>query len=403
MENCTIYSHQLKFEEIIKIVKAELPKATVEFNDGGKQKSLVANIKVGFFGKNKTLKINYRERENPSYKLDKLECGLTQNLAGMVNYIQSIPARNEELRDKFLHKVMSANCEIPFMAEPEITPEFEKVLKRIVQNLDAFVFAQPNKVFAKSNAQHFLDKDYNLIIDDNGHMEVNDVSVTVDAKYHDQPKESYNEEQMQRKAKSESILKTKNIKVNLNLPCVNSSEATRLRTKQEVIERAYALMIIAVYGEGVSQEQLQKPIEEKSIKGFSPREQSILEVTQLNIDQKSYATWRYESLYVLLWALKIFPDLKFPSEICDVQAVVSTIIKPSRDEFSNQAQLRSAEEILDELDKTYRMNWACVDARIKGEEVDGAINSSIIYERHYALNWLTNDQDQEWDNVQTHT
>ena len=61
------------------------------------------------------------------------------------------------------------------------------------------------------------------------------------------------------------------------------------------------------------------------------------------------------------------------------------------------------EEILDELDKTFRMNWACVDARIKGEQVTGNINPSIIYERHYALNWLTNYQNQEWDEVQTNT
>ena len=140
MENCAIYSHQLKFDELVQIVKSELPKAKVEFNDGGKQKGLIATIKGGLFGKAKTLKINYRERENPSYKLENIECGLTQNLAGMVNFIQSFPAQKEDLRNKFLHKVMSANCEMPFMAEPSITPEFENVLKRIAHSHDAFIF-----------------------------------------------------------------------------------------------------------------------------------------------------------------------------------------------------------------------------------------------------------------------
>lgn len=121
MENCTIYSHKLEFEKVVQIVQSNLPKAKVTFNDGGKQKSLVATIKGGFFGKTKTLKINYRERQNPSYKLEEIECGLTQNLAGMVNFIQSFPAKNENVRNKFLLKVMAANCEIPFMAEPEMT------------------------------------------------------------------------------------------------------------------------------------------------------------------------------------------------------------------------------------------------------------------------------------------
>ncbi len=49
------------------------------------------------------------------------------------------------------------------------------------------------------------------------------------------------------------------------------------------------------------------------------------------------------------------------------------------------------------------MHWACVNARVKGEAVSGNLNSSIVYERHYALNWLTNYGGQEWDEVETNT
>jgi len=403
MENCTIYSHHLKFEDIVHVVKSELPKAKVEFNDGGKQKGLIATLKGGLFGKTKTLKINYRERENPSYNLANVECGLTQNLAGMVNFIQSFPAQNEEIRNKFLHKVMAANCEMPFMAEPNITPEFENVLKRISLDLDAFIFTQPNNVFRKSNTQHFLDKDLNLILDTNGNMEVNDISVSVDAKYHDEPKENYTDDQINRKANSESFLDSKGIKVNSNLPCVADSSKTSLRAKDEIINRAYSLMIIAAYGGGVKKEQLQKPISDKTITHFSPKEQSVLSSEDMSDQQRAYCTWRYESLYTLLWALNIFPELNFPSDICNVQKVVASLIQPTRIEFIEKTELRSYNEILNELDKTYRMNWACVDARIKGEEVGGSINPSVIYERHYALNWLTKYQNQDWDNVQTNT
>ena len=403
MENCTLYSHHLNFDKVVEIVKAKLPKSKLEINDGGKQKSLIATIKGGFFGKTKTLKINYRERKNPSYKLDQVECGLTQNLAGMVNFIQSFPAQNEELRNKFLYKVMTTNCEMPFIVEPAITDEFGELLKLIADELDAFIFAQPTKIFDKSNAQHFLDKDLNLIIDPNGISQVSDVSVVVDAKYHDEPKSNYNDEQLNRKSNSESILTAQGVKVNKNLPCLGTSENTDLRSKNEIIDRIYALVIIAAKGEGIPQEQLAKPIEDKSIKSFSPKELSILESSELNDQDKAYATWRYESLNTFLWALKIMPDLKPPSEICEVQTIVGKILKPSRDEFTQQAELRSVDEILDQLDKTFRMNWACVDARIKGEQVTGNINPSIIYERHYALNWLTNYQNQEWDEVQTNT
>ena len=82
----------MNFDRVVEIVKSKLPKAKVEYKDGGKQKSMVATIKGGLFGKPKSLTINYRERENPSYKLEQIECGLTKNLAGMVNYIQQFPA-----------------------------------------------------------------------------------------------------------------------------------------------------------------------------------------------------------------------------------------------------------------------------------------------------------------------
>ena len=96
-------------------------------------------------------------------------------------------------------------------------------------------------------------------------------------------------------------------------------------------------------------------------------------------------------------------ELKYPSDICDVTNVVSNIFEPSRAEFEAKVNLRSPSEILSELDKIYRMNWACVDARIKGETVSGNINPSVVYERHYSLNWLTNHQNQNWDDVTTNT
>ncbi len=403
MENCTIYSHNLEFEKVVQIVKNNLPKAKVELNDGGLQKSLMATIKGGFFGKTKTLKINYRQRQNPSYKLDKVECGLTQNLAGMVNFIQSLSSQNEKVKSKFLHKVMAANCEMAFMAEPGTNKEFESVLQKIVAELDAFIFAQPNSFFQKSATQHFVDKHFNLILDTNGNCEINDITVNVNAKYHDQPAENYTPAQKERKAKTESFLESKGIKVNKNLPAAPDVSATKIRTVQAVIDRAYALLLIAAKGEGVEQEHLTRTVQEKNIHSFSPKETHIFQAAALSQQEQAYATWRYESLYTILWALGKMDNLKYPNEICDVEAVVGQIFTPSREDFTASVTLRSAEEILAELDKTYRMNWACVDARIKGQAVGGNINPSVIYERHYALNWLTNYQNQDWDEVQTNT
>lgn len=403
MENCTIYSHKLDFDKVVEIVKTSLPKAKVEVKQSGIHKSLEARIKGGFFGKSKTLKLNWRQRENPSYKLTQVECALTQNLYGMVGYLQAIPPQNEVVKNQFLHKVMSINCEIGFIAEPMIYEDFEQVLRSIVQTLDGFVFASPAGIFTSSEHQHFLDKDLNLIIDAEGKCNIDELDVKVDAKYHDQDTSSYTEEQKERKTKNEAFLSSHEVKVNQNLPCMPSSEDVRLRTLDEVIGRAYALMITAVKGEGLEQEHLERAVAAKKINSFSPNEKMIYEAAELDDQTRANATWRYESLYALLWALGLMDELKYPNDICDVKTIVSKIFHPSREEFESSAQLRDVSEILDELDKTFRMNWASVDARIKNEEVSGRLNPSVVYERHYTLNWLTNHQDQDWDDVKTHT
>ncbi len=402
MENCTIYSHYLEFDKVVQIVKSNLTNAFVEFNNNGLEKTLIATIKGGLFSKEKTLKINYRQRKNPSYKLEDIDCELSHNLAGMANFIQSLPAKNEDLRDKFLIKIKSTNCEMPFIAEPEITSEFKDVLQKIVAELDGFIFAQPGNLFNKSTAQYFTDKNLNLIIDTRGNCGITDLSVNIESKYYDQPEKEISNEQKERKVRSENYLLENKIKINKNLPCIPSSGEVKIRDIKEIIERAYSLLVIAVKGEGIEQEHLEKVVKDKEINGFSPKELSVYNTERLNDQERAYATWRYESLYVMLWALGKINDLKHPGEICDVPALVETIFKPTREEFVNSVSLRSNTEIIDELDKVYRMNWACVDAQISGQQVSG-IEPGIIYERHYSLNWLTNYENQEWDDVQTDT
>lgn len=400
MENCTIYSHQIGLEKIENIIQKTLPQAEIKTKDNKGVKSLIVSLKSGLFGKKKNLKINYRQRTNPSYQLKEIECDVTQNLAGMVNYIQTIPTEHTEIRNRFLYKVMAANSEIACIADPAIDPNFSDVIKEMVKHLDAFVFAQPGGYFRRSTTQHFLNSDLELILDKEGRCDVDHLDVNIDSKYHDLPTDQATQEQINRKKKSQEYLYKHEIKINENLPVTLDA---KIRNQNEIVERTYALLIIAAKGEGVPIEQLNQVIEDKSIKGFSEKEKEILKTVELTDEDKAYATWRYEGLNVMLWALGILPELKYPNEICGVETIVGKIIKPSRDEFESLIKLRDTQEIVDELDKTYRMHWACVDARISGQPVSGNLNAGIVYERHYAFNWLTNYQNQSWDEVSTDT
>lgn len=403
MENCTIYSHKLNFDKVVEIVKSHLPKAKFDIVESGINKRLIATIKGGFFSKDKTLKINYRERTEPSYNLDNAQCGLSQNLVGMTNFVNSFATDNANLKSQLIYKIMSCNSEMPFIVEPGFNVEFAAILKDVTSAMDAIVFAQPSAFFNKSIVNHFTDKDLNLILDQSGNSEIESLEVKVDAKYHDQPKQSISDEQQVRKSNSEKILQQHHIAINDNLPPIASSRDTELRSVLEVSNRIHALMVVAAKGEGIEQEHLDRAIEGKKIYDLTPRESYIIGATELQDHERAYATWRYESLYTLLWAAGIMSELKYPSEICNVQEVVGAIVGVSRSDFDGSIDLRSKEEILDQLDLTYRMNWACVNARIKEEEVGGGIHPSIVYERHYALNWLTRYMDSDWDDVQTTT
>jgi len=194
-----------------------------------------------------------------------------------------------------------------------------------------------------------------------------------------------------------------NIKINKHLPLSKDAKDVQWRTSPELSARMHALLVTAAKGEGIGQEILDKMMTGKAIQDLSGQETYILTSPTLSDQDKAYATWRYESLTTLLWAAGILPALPYPSTICNVGEAVQSILGKSRADFDVSISLRDPEEIMDQLDAIYLMDWACVDARLKGEEPGGNLHPGVVYERHYALNWLTRYQDQEWDQVQTNT
>lgn len=89
--------------------------------------------------------------------------------------------------------------------------------------------------------------------------------------------------------------------------------------------------------------------------------------------------------------------------MCNVADDVKIIYELKEQNFRQKAKLRTKKEILDQADLILRINWACVSARVKNESAPSGLNSSVVYERHYSLNWLINYMSQEWDKVTTDT
>jgi hypothetical protein len=73
------------------------------------------------------------------------------------------------------------------------------------------------------------------------------------------------------------------------------------------------------------------------------------------------------------------------------------------DGLQEDADLRPQSELLSAADLIYRYHWAVVDARLKGQEPPAGLEGAVVYERHYALNWLIGYSGPDWDDISTDT
>ena len=74
------------------------------------------------------------------------------------------------------------------------------------------------------------------------------------------------------------------------------------------------------------------------------------------------------------------------------------------EELMQNVKMRNPSKILDKADLLFRMDWACVNARLNGELPSGNLNPDVVVEQHKGINWLIGAFDAEdWDKVKPHT
>ena len=203
-----------------------------------------------------------------------------------------------------------------------------------------------------------------------------------------------------RRQKTVAELKKRKIRTLDTLPVIVADEEVHMRPAQEVAKRAVCLMAVACEAEGRPDFAALEFLKKHGLEGsLSPAEKKLLTDKELFEKQRTVFTWRYESLATLMWCLKQRKDLPFPDAQQRPIVDITTIEKDVKGFIAN-AELRSVEEILDQNDLAYRCNWAGRNARRKGKEQAGMI-LSVVYERLYALNWITRLKNAKWDDVST--
>lgn len=405
---CTLYSNKIGFDQVLATVRRSLPTAQIAIDQEDDFTIAYILLKGGFFSSDKTLKIVYRERYEPSYFLpDEDDSSLTVNLKGLYGYVNSLPTQNERIKTLFLQKIATLNSEFSIVPETGTIKELPQLIRTLAQEFDAILFVQPNTLIGKAAGQHFLDKDLNLLLDQNGRSEVEYLSVQIQNTFFDPDPSTLNDDQTQRKTQSEQLLQQYHIKINPHLPPIYSERMTIIRSPQVIAERVTALAItnLVAFDNLNEQEALQLAQEYGLYHLLTPKEKAFL--ANPTSDQKMFETWKVEGIWTLLWAINKVEDLPFPNELADLSGIASDnypIVygKNPRHFIASVTTTRPKSAILSANDLYYRLNWACTDARTHQQDMT-IVNASVVYERHYALNWLINYQGQDWDEVSCDT
>lgn len=179
---------------------------------------------------------------------------------------------------------------------------------------------------------------------------------------------------------------------------------------EEIAKRAVAIFCAALKGEcllmeGGSLELAKTEVEQMNARYgikefFSEREKQYIEMDEPDRVTSIQFSWQYERCAVLLWALG-FIELNPQTEICNVREIAGILRSyKSIDELVQASNIRSNEELLDMHTRILYYDWACVDARVQGNEAPASLDSGVVQEQHFALNWLISANGKcDWDDI----
>lgn len=212
----------------------------------------------------------------------------------------------------------------------------------------------------------------------------------------------YPDQALARKAATEAALAARGIHVPASLPPLICEDELALRGKDEAVDRARALLLVVLraesvaFGEAIPVDTLlsKMPLADDAL---SVAEQAFLQQQAPGKEECAQLIWRYESLYLLEWALGLVDNLPYPDAPAESAAVVATLID------MRGPRLRPAAEILDALDLHYRLHWHIRQSRLKQGVEAAGLDVDVVMERHRTLNWLVRFQHAGWDEVDTPT
>ena len=201
--------------------------------------------------------------------------------------------------------------------------------------------------------------------------------------------------QEQAKARSESFLKEKGIRVNEALPLLEDISELSPQAPQAVARRCIVLGYMIGIGYDQSGSRLKEKLKEWDLYQFtSQEERALLEKNEFTDQEKVNATWLTECVQSMAWGLGIAEIDHFRH--CDDDLGTKFPIMSDPTDFIAQSTLRPFEEIYYQSDLLYRMHWASRDDRLDGKK--GILEEGLIAERRKGMDWMLGVEE-DWDEV----
>lgn len=227
---------------------------------------------------------------------------------------------------------------------------------------------------------------------------------------------------MDRKSKSEEILAKYGIKINPNLPRIESEREAQIKSPEEIVKRAVTAFLTAQIAIDIMNENgaaesavFFKPILERFglTDELTDDEKPYFDTSvcdDISVEDANQIQWRIEMCVVLFWACGFRKELEFPAgDMSDTRPEIGLIGGCKNfEELMSHVKMRSPSEILDMADLMFRADWACVEARINNDPSlmgnTAEWFSDVVVEQHKGVNWLIGAVDaDDWDNVLPHT
>ena len=182
-----------------------------------------------------------------------------------------------------------------------------------------------------------------------------------------------------------------------------------LPTSRQVAERLFVLISVSEAAHEQPPNSVREWLKEHRLEGaLSKRERAFVYSDNPSQQQMAAASWRLECCPVLMWALGRLPQLPSASKDSSWQELgIDLEFLDNPESVIASAKVRDEKSLRELQDEIESQHWG-IRAGPAGRRLfpdprrEENANHEIVYERHYAINWLCGYAE-DWDDISTDT